>query len=80
MVGINSLDILNMDLLVEEKKIGKVKGVMIDPEEWKLTHLEVELTKDAAKEIFGSSILYAKIVESTCKRTPKSFRSYANRY
>lgn len=54
MVGINSLDILNMDLLVEDKKIGKVKGVMIDPEEWKLTHLEVELTKDAAKEIFGS--------------------------
>jgi hypothetical protein len=43
-----------MDLLVNDKKIGKVKGVIIDPEEWKLTHLEVELKKDAAEEILGS--------------------------
>ena len=53
-VGIKSIDILNMSLVVEDKKIGKVKGVIIDPEEWKLTHLEVELTKDSAKKIFGS--------------------------
>ena len=44
-----------MDLLVNDVKIGKVKGVIIDPEEWKLTHLDVELTKDAAKEILGSN-------------------------
>lgn len=43
-----------MDLLVNDTKIGKVKGVIIDPEEWKLTHLEVELKKDAAEEILGS--------------------------
>lgn len=53
--GINSIDILNMDLLANDVKIGKVKGVVIDPEEWKLTHLDVELTKDAAKEILGSN-------------------------
>ena len=44
-----------MDLLANDVKIGKVKGVIIDPEEWKLTHLDVELTKDAAKEILGSN-------------------------
>ena len=54
MVWINSIDILNMDLLVNDIKIGKVKGVIIDPEEWKLTHLDVELKKDAAEEILGS--------------------------
>ena len=53
-VWIKSIDILNMDLLVNDTKIGKVKGVIIDPEEWKLTHLEVELKKDAAEEILGS--------------------------
>lgn len=54
MVWINSIDILNMDLLVNDMKIGKVKGVIIDPEEWKLTHLDIELKKDAAEEILGS--------------------------
>jgi hypothetical protein len=43
-----------MDLLVNDMKIGKVKGVIIDPEEWKLTHLDIELKKDAAEEILGS--------------------------
>lgn len=53
MVEIKSVDIINADLFVENTKIGKVKGVIIDPEKWTLTHLEVELTKDAAKEILG---------------------------
>jgi hypothetical protein len=51
---INSVDIVNADLYVEDKKIGKIKGVIIDPEKWALTHLEVELTKEAANEILGA--------------------------
>ena len=51
---INSLDIVNADLFVEETKIGKIKGVIIDPEKWALTHLEIELTKEAANEILGA--------------------------
>ena len=35
-------------------KIGKIKGVILDPEKWALTHLEVELTKEAANEILGA--------------------------
>ena len=54
MVKINSVDIINADLFVEDEKIGKIKGVIIDPEKWTLTHLDVELTKDAANEIFGA--------------------------
>ena len=53
-IEIRSIDILNMDLIVEDIKIGKIKGVIIDPEKWNLTHLEVELTKEAAKEILGA--------------------------
>jgi hypothetical protein len=51
---LNSIDILNLDIYVEDMNIGKVRGVIIDPEEWKLTHLEVELTKKAAKELLGA--------------------------
>ena len=35
-------------------KLGKIKGVIIDPEAWKLTHLEVEINKEAAKELLGA--------------------------
>jgi len=35
-------------------KIGKIKGVILNPEKWALTHLEVELTKEAANEILGA--------------------------
>jgi len=50
-----TLDILNADLYAEDIKIGKIRGVVIDPEEWKLTHLEVELNKETAKELLGTS-------------------------
>jgi hypothetical protein len=51
---IKSADIINADLFVEDEKIGKIKGVIIDPEKWILTHLDVELTKEAANEILGA--------------------------
>lgn len=52
---IGGIDIVNTDIFVEDRKIGKVKGVIIDPEKWNLTHLEVELTKEAATEILGAT-------------------------
>jgi sporulation protein YlmC with PRC-barrel domain len=33
--------------------VGKVKDAVIDPEEWKITHLEIELTKEASEQILG---------------------------
>ena len=35
--------------------VGKVKEIVIDTEEWKITHLEIELTKEASKEILGAT-------------------------
>ena len=34
-------------------KVGKVKDVIVDAEEWKVTHLELELTKEASEQILG---------------------------
>ena len=35
-------------------KIGKVKDVLIDTEEWKITHLEIELEKNVAESVLGA--------------------------
>ena len=35
-------------------KIGKVKDVVVDADEWKVTHLVLELTKQASEEILGA--------------------------
>ena len=33
--------------------VGKIKNVILDAEEWKVTHLEIELTKEASEQILG---------------------------
>jgi sporulation protein YlmC with PRC-barrel domain len=43
------------DVFVDNEKIAEVKDVVIDPEEWKITNLVVELTKDAAEEVLGAA-------------------------
>ena len=35
--------------------VGKVKEIVIDTEEWKITHLEIELTKEASQQILGAT-------------------------
>jgi hypothetical protein len=66
---LKSVEILNADVYVEDTNIGKVRGVIIDPEEWKLTHLEVELTKKAAKELLGAdNAVRSKLAISALKK------------
>ena len=36
-------------------RVGKVKDIVVDAEEWKVTHLVLELTKQASEEILGST-------------------------
>ena len=48
------MELIGSPIYVDELKLGEIKGIVIDPEEWKLTHLEIELTKEAAKELLGA--------------------------
>ena len=48
------MELIGSPIYVEEMKLGEIKGVIIDPEKWKLTHLNVELTQEAAEEILGA--------------------------
>jgi sporulation protein YlmC with PRC-barrel domain len=46
-------EMIDKEVYVENFEIGKVKDVIVDEEEWKITHLEIELTKQASKELLG---------------------------
>jgi len=40
-------------IVCEDLEVGKVKELIIDADQWKITHLEVELTKEAAEMVLG---------------------------
>jgi len=45
---------MDKDVFALDDKIGEVKEIEIDPEDWKVTHLELELTKDIAESVLGA--------------------------
>lgn len=47
-------ELLYKEVYVENLKVGIITDIILDPEEWKLTHFELELTKEAAKEVLGA--------------------------
>ncbi|MBK5134090.1 PRC-barrel domain-containing protein, partial [Candidatus Bathyarchaeota archaeon] len=51
-----SKEFIDKDVFALDEKIGEVKEIEIDPEDWKVTHLEIQLTKEAANEILGAKI------------------------
>lgn len=55
-------EIVDKEVYVESFKVGKVKDVIIDGENWKVTHLEVELTKEAAKEVLGAKSSFRNVL------------------
>ncbi len=49
-----SKEFKNADIFAQDEKIGEVKEININPENWEITHLDVELTKDAAESVLGA--------------------------
>ena len=47
-------DIRWKKVICEDLTVGEVKEVIIDPSTWKITHLEVELTSEAADLALGT--------------------------
>jgi len=45
--------LMDKDVFIKGFKVGKIKDVIIDPEEWKVTHLELELIKEASEDVLG---------------------------
>ena len=53
-MSIKSRDVRWKKVICEDMTVGEVKELIIDPSSWKVTHLEVDLTKDAAELAFGA--------------------------
>ena len=49
-----SKEFMDKDVFALNEKIGTVKEIEIDPEELKMTHLEIELEKDIAESVLGA--------------------------
>jgi sporulation protein YlmC with PRC-barrel domain len=52
-MSIKYKDVRWKKVICEDLTVGEVKEVIIDPSTWKVTHLEVELTNDAAELALG---------------------------
>ncbi len=55
-------ELKNKEVYVETLKVGTVKDVVVDAEEWKVTHLEIQLTKEASKELLGAKKSFRNVL------------------
>ena len=46
-------ELIGKEVFCEGLRIGKITDILIDGEEWKVTHFEIELRKEAAYELLG---------------------------
>jgi len=55
-------ELIDKEVYAEGLDVGKVKDILVDTEEWKVTHLEVELRKEASKELLGAKKSFRNIL------------------
>ena len=53
-MSIKSRDLRWKKVICEDLTVGEAIEIVIDPSQWKITHLEVELTKDVAELVLGT--------------------------
>jgi sporulation protein YlmC with PRC-barrel domain len=75
---VKSKELLDKDVFVIDEKIGKVKEIEIDLDEWKITRLEIELEKDIAESVLGAKkggvrnmLNVSALEKGTLRRTDK---------
>jgi len=52
-MDLKAKELLEKKIVCEDLDVGKVKEFIFDSDQWKITHLEVELTKEAAEMVLG---------------------------
>jgi hypothetical protein len=65
MEKMKSQQLIDKDVFVEGMRVGKIKALLIDPEEWKVTHLEIEMSKEAVEQILGATPALTRTVRNT---------------
>ena len=56
-------ELRDRDVLVEDEKIGEIADLYFDVQKWKVTHLEIRFTKEAAYEILGAKMPIRNMVD-----------------
>jgi sporulation protein YlmC with PRC-barrel domain len=49
-----SKEFIGKDVFALDEKIGKIKEMEVDANEWKVTHLEVQLDKNVSESVLGA--------------------------
>ena len=55
-------ELINKEIYCEGLKVGRITDIIIDGEDWKVTHLEIELRKEAAKELLGAKTSFKNLL------------------
>ena len=55
-------ELIGQEVYCEGLRVGKITDIIIDGEEWKVTHFEIELRKESAKEFLGARTSFKNIL------------------
>jgi hypothetical protein len=68
---VRSSQLINRPVWSGDLEIGTVKEVIVDTADWKVTHLEIQLRKEASKEILGAKKSFRNFLAvSAMKKDP----------
>jgi len=55
-------ELIGQEVFCEGLKVGKITDILVDGEEWKVTHFEIELRKEAAFELLGVKSTFKNVL------------------
>ena len=55
-------ELIGKEVYCEGLRVGKITDVLLDGEEWKVTHFEIELKKEAAFELLGVKSTFKNVL------------------
>lgn len=55
-------DLIGKEVYCEGLRVGRITNVLVDGEEWKVTHFEIELRREAAYELLGVKSTFKNIL------------------
>jgi len=55
-------ELIGKEVYCEGLRVGKITDVLVDGEEWKITHFEIELKREAAFELLGVKSTFKNVL------------------
>jgi sporulation protein YlmC with PRC-barrel domain len=55
-------ELIGKEVYCEGLRVGRITDVILDGEEWKITHFEIELRKEAAFELLGVKSTFKNVL------------------